>query len=299
MSGFDTWSERSHAQEYLIYPNNIGPNLALDETSLSKGELYTFLTNKDNKGKKGSIVGIFKGTQSKQIISLIKEHIPINLRNTVKEVTLDMAGSMNKIVKRCFLKSEATTDRFHVQQLANSAVQELRIKYRWKVLNLENLVYRRAKADEEVYQPEILKNGDTLKQLIARSRYTLFKSKNNWTESQAVRAALLFQRYPDIEKAYGLANQLRRIYDQVIDPDVARIKLAKWFDKIEKSGFDSFNSIRRTFQVHHKQIINFFNNRSTNAFAESFNAKVKDFRRVFRDVVDIDFFLFRLTKIYA
>ncbi|WP_244880317.1 hypothetical protein [Saccharicrinis fermentans] len=38
---------------------------------------------------------------------------------------------------------------------------------------------------------------------------------------------------------------------------------------------------------------------STYAAAESFNAKVKDFRRQFRGVVDEKFFLFRLTKIFA
>ena len=134
MSGFNQWQKKTHAQEYLIYPKNIGQNLAIDETSLSNGELYTILTNKDKKGKKGSIVGIFKGTQAEEIISLIKEHIRKELRKIVKEVTLDMAGSMNLIVKKCFPKAEATTDRFHVQQLANNAVQELRIKYRWDVM---------------------------------------------------------------------------------------------------------------------------------------------------------------------
>ncbi|WP_430812559.1 MULTISPECIES: transposase [unclassified Carboxylicivirga] len=39
--------------------------------------------------------------------------------------------------------------------------------------------------------------------------------------------------------------------------------------------------------------------RSTNAAAESFNAKIKDFRRQFRGVKDVNFFLYRLCKIYA
>ncbi|MBL4560849.1 MAG: transposase [Labilibaculum sp.] len=60
---------------------------------------------------------------------------------------------------------------------------------------------------------------------------------------------------------------------------------------------DSFNSIKRTFEVHHKQIINYFMNRSTNASAEYFNAKIKNFRRLLRGVVDIDFLLIRLIKI--
>ena len=299
MSGYSTWSKKSHAQEYLIYQKNIGPNLALDETALSNGELYTFLTNKDNKGKKGSIVGVFKGTKANHIISLINTHIPKNLRKIVKEVTLDMAGSMNKIVQKCFLKAEATTDRFHVQQLANDAVQELRIKYRWEILNAENLAYKESKAKNEAYNPETFENGDTIKQLMARSRFALYKSREKWTDAQRFRASILFERYPDIQRAYELSDGLRKIYNLDIDPDTARLKLAHWFDQIEKAGLDSFNSIKRTFEVHHKQIINYFINRSTNAFAESFNAKVKDFRRSLRGVMDIDFFLFRLTKIFA
>ncbi|MGX5858538.1 transposase [Dyadobacter jiangsuensis] len=43
----------------------------------------------------------------------------------------------------------------------------------------------------------------------------------------------------------------------------------------------------------------FFNNRSTNASAESFNAKIKAFRSSSRGVRDVRFFLFRLSKLYA
>ncbi|GAF04681.1 transposase [Saccharicrinis fermentans] len=58
-------------------------------------------------------------------------------------------------------------------------------------------------------------------------------------------------------------------------------------------------AIRVIDRFHVQNIINFFDNRSTNAAAESFNAKVKDFRRQFRGVVDVKFFLFILTKIFA
>ncbi|MDP2188422.1 MAG: transposase, partial [Sphingobacteriaceae bacterium] len=37
----------------------------------------------------------------------------------------------------------------------------------------------------------------------------------------------------------------------------------------------------------------------TNASAESFNAKIKAFRAQFRGVRDINFFLFRIAKLYA
>ncbi|TRX66531.1 transposase [Carboxylicivirga sp. M1479] len=62
---------------------------------------------------------------------------------------------------------------------------------------------------------------------------------------------------------------------------------------------DAFTTIRRTFEAHRDTIINYFNGRSTNAAAESFNAKIKEFRRQFRGVSDVKFFLYRLCKIYA
>ncbi len=283
----------------MIYPDNIGSHLALDETSVSNGELYTILSNKQYKGKKGSVVAIFKGTKSSEIIPLIKKHIPKEKRDKVLQVSVDMAGNMNLIIKRCFLKADAVVDRFHVQKLISEAVQEIRIQHRWKILKKENKAFKEAKEKGIDYTPHILENGDTERQLLARSRYLLFKSSSNWTISQHTRAKLLFEKYPDIEEAYYLSDQLRRIYNQKLDPSSARLQLAKWFNEIEVAGFDSFNSIRKTFETHNKAIINYFISRSTNAFAECLNAKIKDFRRCLRGVVDVKYFLFRLTKIYA
>ena len=39
LSGYRDWSELAHADEWLVFADNIGPNLAIDETSLSNGEL--------------------------------------------------------------------------------------------------------------------------------------------------------------------------------------------------------------------------------------------------------------------
>ena len=53
LSGFRHWDQLDHAEDWILYPGNIGPRLSIDETSLSNGELYTILTNKSAKGKKG------------------------------------------------------------------------------------------------------------------------------------------------------------------------------------------------------------------------------------------------------
>ena len=49
LSGYRGWSRLSHAEEWLLFPENIGEHLAIDESSLSNGELYTYVTNRDAK----------------------------------------------------------------------------------------------------------------------------------------------------------------------------------------------------------------------------------------------------------
>ena len=184
-------------------------------------------------------------------------------------------------------------------RLAYDAVQEIRIKYRWEALDQENEAIKLAKDAGLVYQPEVLENGDTLKQLLARSRYLLFKHKDKWTASQVRRSTLLFERYPLIKKAYFISLDLGIIFRTCTSKEVAFKKLALWYNAVEECGIDSFKTVARSIQTHYLGILNFFNNRSTNASAESFNAKIKAFRSTSRGVRDISFFLFRLAKLYA
>lgn len=276
----------------------MGKRLSLDETALSHGELYTVLTNKSAKGRKGSIVAIVSGTSSESVLDKL-QRLPLGLRNKVEEITLDMAGSMNLIAKRCFPNATLVTDRFHVQKLALEAVQELRIKHRWEAIDNENEAIEKAKRHKKGYHPIILENGDTHRQLLARSRYVLYKNEKNWTGDQKRRAQVLFANYPDIHSAYKLAQQLNWIFENTKQKIYAYTRLAKWHEEVRQSGFKSFNTISRTIMLHYKTILNYFDNRSTNASAESFNAKIKAFRAQFRGVRNVDFFLFRLTQIYA
>ena len=298
MSNYLEWDQKGHASDWLLFPENIGPYLSLDETSLSQGELYTIITNKQAKGKKGALVAILKGIDADKIIDRLKT-IKERKRHAVKEITLDMSPTMVKIARKSFPKAIIVTDRFHVQQLAYDAVQEMRINYRWLAIEQENKEMELAKSVKKRYVPEILENGDTLKQLLARSRYILFKRKSKWTPSQHRRAELLFRYYPDLEVAYDLAMKLGEIYHTVKDKAVGLTRLAKWYDEVDRSGFESFGTVSRSIQNNYQYILNFFENRNTNASAESFNAKIKAFRSQFRGVRDIPFFLFRLSKIYA
>ena len=298
LSDFHSWGQKDHAEEWMLFADNIGPYLSIDETALSNGELYTIVTNKEARGGKRAIVAMIKGTQAEQIMAVL-ERIPVRKRNKVKEVTMDMAANMIKAIRRCFSNAVRVVDRFHVQKLAYDAVQEARIKYRWEALEQENKAIEDAKKNKESHQPEVFTNGDTLKQLLARSRYLLFKHHAKWTISQKERADLLFPRYPLLFKAYNLSLRLGQIFTICKNKQQAFKRLAIWYNDVEDAEIDAFKTVARSVKTHYESILNFFDNRSTNASAESFNAKLKAFRATLRGVRDTTFFLFRLAKIYA
>ncbi|MDP4186377.1 MAG: transposase [Bacteroidota bacterium] len=298
LSDYNTWEQRNHADQWLVFPKNIGTHLSIDETSLSNGELYTIVTNKSAKGRKGALVAIIAGTKAEEVNTVL-DKIPQEQLNKVEEITLDMSDSMRNIVRHSFPMAQRVIDRFHVQRLAFDAIQEMRIAHRWDAINTETDAREEAKLTKQEYVPEILPNGDSLKQLLARSRYLLFKSPEKWSKSQKVRAEILFERYPDLKQAFSLTHSLRMIYSKNTQKDAARLSLARWYNKVAESEFKSFNTISATIYEHYEEILNFFINRSTNASAESFNAKIKSFRASLRGVTDVNFFLFRLAKIYA
>lgn len=302
LSGYWEWkdtAEGQYAKQWRVFPHNIGPQLSIDETSLSNGELYTIVTNKAAHGREHSIVAIVLGTDSDDVLRALRQ-IDSRLRNKVTEITLDLSDSMNRICRYAFPRAKRVIDRFHVQKQALEAVQGIRIAHRWDAINADTEAREQAKLSGKKYEPERLSNGDTLKELLARGRYALFKSPEKWTDSQRGRIDLMFAMYPDLKEAYWLSQHLRAIFSNRNSTAAsARLNLARWYNRVAESGFKSFNTIAATFYEHSEEIINFFDNRSTNASAESINSKIKAFRAKLHGVNDTKFFIFRLCKLYA
>lgn len=298
MSGFKDWEQKEHAEEWIIFPENIGQRLSLDEVAITNGELYTVLTNKEFHGRKRALVAMIQGTKSKDVAAILAK-IPIEQRRIVQEVTLDMAESMENIVRYSFSNATHVTDRFHVQQLASEATQEIRINLRKEAIRAENEQIKLLKSQNQRYRPEIFENGDTKKQLLARSRYLLFKSQSKWNDQQQKRSAVLFREFPELQKAYELSMMFRSCYETSHSIAEAKESFAKWYVKVEEKNIDSFIVAAESIRLHETTILNYFINRSTNASAESFNAKLKNFRTVVRGVRDKKFHLFRVAKLYA
>jgi transposase len=282
----------------MLFPQNLGPHLSIDEVAVTNGELWTTLTNKAAHGKKGALVAMIQGTKASDIAQVV-DKLPASARAAVTEVTLDMAANMELAVKHSFPRAKLVTDRFHVQQLVSEAVQDIRIELRRAALKEENDHMKQARKKRKPYIPVVYENGDTPKQLLARSRYLLFKPQSKWKTQQTERAGILFREYPQLRVGYNLSMMFRACYEHSTSIPEAREKLQAWYRKVEEKTMDTFLTAAESIRLHEPTILNYFMNRSTNASAESFNAKLKNFRALVRGVRDKKFHLFRIAKLYG
>ena len=298
LSDFLEW-EQSHDVDALVYPENVGPRLRIDETSLQRGELCTVITNKDAKGKKGSLVAMIKGTKNSKV-SRALERVPLSIRMGVIEITADLDNAMDWICRTNFMGATLIADRFHVQALVHEAVQELRILERRIAIDEDNQQEKTARTLGYHYQPFRYENGDTKKQLLARSRYPLFKAQEKWTDSQRERAIILFREFPNLELAYGLSMLFRDIFEnKKLSKEQATEQIKAWALQVKASQLETLISASQTILNNLSKIANYFHHRATNAGAESFNAKLKGFRALLRGVRDPAFFLYRIEKLFA
>ena len=294
----------------MLFPENFGKDMSLDETCLSNGEVYTVLTNKAAHGGRGALAAMVRGVAS-DVVSEILRKVPRELRRKVETVTTDLSSAMMLTVRAVFPKAMLINDRFHVQQLMTEAVDQMRIAFRWVVLEEENKAIKEHRARRKAvhtraekyligeWEPVRMANGETKSQVMARSRHILLMHKSKWNDQQKARAAVLFQMFPDLERAYNLYLSLVDIFNRKSKPAAARLNLARWYNDVEAFGYEGFSKVIETFENHNDTIVNYFEDRLTNASAESFNAKIKAFRTQFRGVGDIRFFMYRLATLYS
>ncbi|MRX78995.1 DDE transposase, partial [Pedobacter petrophilus] len=62
ISDYSGWEQKDHADQWMLFTSNVSSCLGIDETALSNGELYTIVTNKEARGRKGAIVAMIRGT---------------------------------------------------------------------------------------------------------------------------------------------------------------------------------------------------------------------------------------------
>lgn len=292
--------------------SNFGTKMAMDEKYIG-GVFYTILTNLKTK-KVAAILKTVKGKEIKECLYTL----PREIRWGVETLTRDLAGVFEDVADEIFKCSKQVADKFHVLKLGFEAVQSVRIRYRQEALTEERLrvethktveAKRRDEAEkngekfisQSLPKAPLLANGETELQLLARSRYLLFKYETEWTTEQSERAKILFERYPDLEKSYKIIKKFRGFYNLKNKNNIprAREKLEEWVQYIGAVDIREIQNFASTVVRHKHEILNYFEDGDTNAIAESINNKIQRFLINNHGTRDPDFLFFRLQKILA
>ncbi len=288
----------------ILKPENFGNNMAIDDKNIG-GEGYTVFSNKDT-----SKIAVLAQTTKVSELTKILQKVSVKIRYAVKTISKDLAENYDWIARTLFLNATRIDDKFHVLKLGFEALQDVRVRYRQEVLTVERKKREEKKAEErerkEKYEKpkesksKTYENGDTLKELLARSRYLLFQFEKNWSESQKERAAILFREFPEIRKAYQSMCHFRHFY-QVKIGDVlkAKKKLKEWYEEVSKQEIEEMMNFASTIAHHETTILNYFATGQTNAFAESLNSKIQRFVQSNQGTNDRDFFHFRLKGYFS
>lgn len=104
------------------------------------------------------------------------------------------------------------------------------------------------------------------------------QAPRKWLRKQKDLGKILFAQYSDLQETYSLSHSLRMIFSKNTYKDAARLSSAKCYDKADRPSFKNFQVIIYTLTEQHDGVLNFSVNRSTNIFAEFFNAKIKQSR---------------------
>lgn len=329
LSDFRQWEQKPHASDWILLEKNMGPRLSIDETSLQE-DLFTILSNKDGHGRRGTVIAAVRGTKASEVIRILMQ-IPQEKRIKVREVTMDFSDSMYSIVSAVFPNATIVIDCFHIIKRCGDAVEEIRLRSKREAIKdqrkrqaeFRNKLEQRVKQRKyyrkkhprrykgrkrgrkpvrlnERFKPEILGNGDTGVELLTRSRGLLRVSRNNWSDTQKIRAGLLFSLYPKIKEAYNLVDSLRNVFRmKTLDRVNARNRLHEWYQKVAGCSLREVKSARDAVRFKEEEVLNYFINRSTNAAAESLNSKLKRFRAQLHGVSDLPFFMYRVSLIFG
>jgi len=301
--------EKSKIDVPILKPENIGEHMAVDEKYIH-GEFYTLLTN----GQTGKIALMASTTKNALLSQAMRKFE--DKRFNVKVLTRDLAINYDWFGRENFMNAAQVADKFHVLKHAFEALQDLRIYYRQKLLTQRREAYEaykiKKKSSPELnfeYTETKLSNKETHRQLLARGQYLLYKKRNDWSDSQAQRAKLLFMHYPDIEVAYDLICQFRAWYsaDHIINQDqdkaskipalkVINQNLDRWIQNVSLADISEIQNFKSLVERNRGCIVNYFLTAATNAIAEANNNIIQTFIRANRGTRNLDFFYFRLSQ---
>jgi len=278
----------------ILEEKNLGRQMAIDEKSIN-GDVYTILSNRES-GK----IALMASTIKAKYLTEILTNFSLEKRMSVESISRDMAPHYDWVARQVFMNAYHIVDKFHVIKNIIEQLQATRVHYR----QMELTKRREAKNGEYDYIELALENGDTILQLLARSRGLLFLMPNEWNEQQKQRAKILFEKYPHIKKVYQAVIKIRSWYrppkgskTYVKTRVRKKEQISNIIKELKKSTINEIKNIAFLISKNIANILHYFIEKETNAKAEAINQVLQRFIITNYGARNMKFFLFRV-KIY-
>ena len=99
------------------------------------------------------------------------------------------------------------------------------------------------------------------------------------SEEQEKQLANMLKASPELKQCYELKEAFRDLFNQNITIRAAEKLLRRWVAQVEATSFKSLKSFVNTLRNWWQQILNYFDGRFNNGFAEGVNLKIKMLNR--------------------
>ena len=231
-------------------------DVGIDETS-KKG--HNYLTNFVDLNTR-KVLYVANGKNNQTITEFAKDlQAHGGKQENIVNTTCDMSLAFEKGIKREFANSAIIIDKFHVIQYFNDALN--------KTLR------------------DDIKAGHDFK----KSKYIWAKNRENLTEKQEARFQAMNKQKSKTAKAYQMKVAMREIY-RLTDKKEAAERLKKLINWMRRSRNEHMKKVAATIQNHWENILNYFDNRLTNAILEGINNIVQNIKRTARGFRNDEYF---------
>jgi len=233
--------------------------LSIDEISQRKGhqDFATVVCDID----RGQLLEVIDSHHQSDIIKVLNQQ-PLEFREQVEEVSVDMWGGFPKVVQEVFPNAKLVFDRLHVMKPVN---EEL------------NLIRKQT--------------GMTVK----GSKFLLLKNGVDLAESERMKLARLLEHDKRLKLAYELKEEFRSIFETCHTVESGKAQLLLWLKKARIV----YCGVLTTIRNHLDGICNYFLSRTTSGVMEGINNKLKLIKRQAYDFVNFDNFRTRLLACFS
>lgn len=215
--------------------------LGLDEIAKHKGHknFATVASDLD----KGKLIEVIDSHQQDEITETLLQQ-PIEVREAVEEVSIDMWGGFPNIIKKVFPNAKIVIDRFHVIKAVNDNLDKIRKQSRFKAT-------------------------------IRGAKWLLLKNREDLKDEQIEKLDLVLRQSKRLQRAYELKESFRDIYESTQDREIGKKKFEEWLHEARYVYIDAVKTIRN----HLDTICNYFLSRTTNGVMEGINNRLKLIKR--------------------